>query len=268
MEATMDIKPNRKTWIIGTTGGGPIKLPPVVPMMTTQTRDELIALFAAHLAQVPDTSELKRQIANLKKPFLSPVEMRRLTHFEKQLAEAQTGKEKAEREAESRARSYALNLCLARGITSVRAAGRCLGFTTAPIAIGKVILGCYDVLIDLTQSVPKYAILVRQHWYRGDQGAHPHWSSGGPCFGYAGPFLEKLLRAKHWPEAVGVLLTYLGTYNGGSPLIRLNHFARSGDMYYNPRSALPDDSRPNWWDWKPAQLGHQPEREADRDIPF
>ena len=265
----MDIKPNRRTWIIGTAGGGQVKLPPVVPMMTAQIRDDLIALFATHLAQVPDTSSLESQIANLKLPFLSVVEMRRLKHLEGQLATKRAEIEKAQREIEPKARSYALNLCLARGVTSVRAAGRCLGFTTAPIAINRTILGCYDVLIDLAGSVPAYTIRVRRHWHRADTGVHPHWNAN-PCFGNAGPVLERLLRVKRWPEAVGVLLTYLGTYNGSSPLIRISEFNQHG-MHYNPRSALPDDSRPDWWNWKPAQIdqpGRRLQRETDPSIPF
>ena len=266
----MDIKPNRRTWIIGTAGGGKVKLPPVVPMMTAQTRDELIALFALHLAQTPDTSELESRVAVLKqRPFLSPVEMRQLTHFQGQLDAKRAEIEKAQREIEPKARSYALNLCLARGITSVRAAGRCLGFTTAPIAIKGIILGCYDVLIDLAGSVPAYTIRIRQHGHRADTGAHPHWNAN-PCFGNAGPTLERLLKAKRWPEVVGVLLTYLGTYNGSSPLIRISEFNQHG-MHYNPRSALPDDSRPDWWNWKPAQIdppGRRLQRETDPSIPF
>jgi Arc/MetJ family transcription regulator len=255
----MDIKPNRKTWIIGTAGRGAVRLPPVLPAMTRPLIQDLTELFATYLAQTPDTAGLERELAMYNGMTRGLVQERRYRQLEKQLEEIRAGAAKAQREAASRARSYALNLCLVKGVRSFRVAGRCLGFTTAPIAIKKTVLGCYDVLIDLTERVPSRGILVRQHWARNDQGYHPHWNTNGPCFGYAGPFLERLLTAKRWPEVVGVMLTYLGTYNGGSPLIRLNNFG-TGGMYYNPKSALPDDSRPHWWSWRPGK--------DDYEIPF
>jgi hypothetical protein len=267
-------KPNRKTWIIGTAGSAQVKFPPVVPRLTAEIRDGLIELFAKHLAIEPDTRQLKEQIAAFdRQPFLSPVQMRQLKVYHSQLDELETQIRRARTEAEPKARSYALNLCLARGVTSVQTVDGLLQFTTAPIVINKVILGRYDVMIDLTQTVPYNAILAHRHWDRSKQGRHPHWSEANPCFGDAGPVMDRLLRARRWTDLVGVILVYLATYYAGSPLIRLEQF-KPGGMHFNSQAAL-DSNEPNWWDWKfpsAAQARRNgidwAQRSPDPHIPF
>jgi hypothetical protein len=270
----MDIKPNKKTWIIGTAGKAPIKYPPVVPMMTTQVRDELIDLFAKHLAVVPSTSDLQRKVADLDKlSFLSSVQMRQLKQYHAQLDELEQQIEKARREAAPKAKSYALNLCLLRGVTSVGVIGDCVRFTTSPIAISGVVLGCYDVMLNLKYTVPASAILAHRHGDRPRQGLHPHWSEHNPCFGYAGPVLDNLLRAKRWPEAIGVLMTYLATYYASSPLIKLEEFKPNG-WHYSTKAIAPDD-REDWWEWKFPDMAQArrtgidwAQRSPDPHIPF
>jgi hypothetical protein len=126
------------------------------------------------------------------------------------------------------ARAEALNLSLIKGVRQVEViGGRRLLIVTAPIKIGKALLGTYDIIIDPRQKVPADAIDLVRRDRQCEHGPHPHWNSH-PCFGTWGPMLNNMLKRKNWSAVIGAMLNYLSRYYGQSPLIRLEQFYPGG----------------------------------------
>jgi hypothetical protein len=237
-------KPSHKTWIYGVRGtNAKIRYPPVVPWIDTNTRNAIIELFievsdADHSAAMREIADLEQRIVQLEgKDILSPVEHRQLHQHRKQMETLQGKLDSSRDKLLEDARAEALNLSLIKGVRQVRVTGqpweRKLLIVTAPIKIGKALLGTYDVIVDPRHTTPSAAIdLVRRDRQR-EHGPHPHWNSH-PCFGTWGPMLSQMLKRKNWSAVVGALLNYLSRYYGQSPLIKLEQFYPGG--YYENHS--------------------------------
>jgi hypothetical protein len=228
-------KPSRKTWIYGVRGTKrEIRYPPVVPWIDDTTRDAIIQLFievsdADQSATESEVTGLEQLISQLEgHDILSPVEHRQLHQYRKQREALQEKLNKSRLLADARAE--ALNLCLIRGVRKVEVIGeRRLLIVTAPIKIGKALLGTYDIILDPHERVPAEAIDLIRRDRHSDHGPHPHWSSH-PCFGTWGPMLNNMLIRRNWSAVIGAMLNYLSRYYGQSPLIRLEQFYPGG--YY------------------------------------
>ena len=237
-------KPNRKTWIYGVRGTkAKIRYPPVVPWIDNTTRDAIIELFievsgADHSATKDEIADLEQRISQLEgQDVLSPVEHRQLHQHRKQMGTLQDKLDGSPEQLLEDARTEALNLSLIKGVRQVTLIGEpweCrLLIVTAPIKIGKALLGTYDIILDPRERVPADAIDLIRRDQQCEHGPHPHWSSR-PCFGTWGPMLSQMLKRKNWSAVVGAILNYLSRYYGKSPLIRLEQFYPGG--YYENRS--------------------------------
>ncbi len=235
---TKSLKPNKRDWIFGTDRpGAPIHFPPVVPLIRKETLDELINLYArlctTELATLTrERSILAGQIAVIeKKAFLSPVEMRQITIKRKQLAEFKQKEETAVAQASQAARREVLNLCLIRGLrsitTTVQRGNPHIVLSTCPIAIGKALLGTYEVTINPTEGAPTDRIYMIRRDTMSSMNIHPHWNSR-PCFGTWGPTFQMWLHDHKWSMLIGGLLSYLAVYNGSSPLVKICEFLPGG----------------------------------------
>jgi hypothetical protein len=229
-------KPNRKTWIYGVQGTkAQIRYPPVVPWIDNATRDAIIQLFlevsdADQSATLGELNGLKQRIAQLEgKDILSAVEHRQLYQYRKELVALQENEPREQLLQDARAE--ALNLSLIKGVRRIQVIGqpweRRLLVVTAPIKIGRALLGSYDILIDPRERIPADAIHLVRRDRKWAHGAHPHWSTD-PCFGTWGPMLNRMLTRKNWSAVVGAMLNYLSRYYGKSPLIRLEEFYPGG----------------------------------------
>jgi hypothetical protein len=234
-------KPNRKTWIYGVRGTkAKIRYPPIVPWIDNTTRAAIVKLFievsdADHSATKDEIADLEQRIAHLEgKDILSSVEHRQLHQYRKQMEALQVKLDNSRGQLLADARAEALNLSLIKGVRQVEViGGRRLLIVTAPIKIGKALLGTYDIIIDPRQKVPADAIDLVRRDRQCEHGPHPHWNSR-PCFGTWGPMLSQMLERKNWSAVIGALLNYLSRYYGQSPLIRLEQFYPGG--YYENRS--------------------------------
>jgi hypothetical protein len=228
-------KPSRKTWIYGVRGTkAKIRYPPVVPWIDNTTRDAIIELFievsdADHSATRNQIADLEQRIAQLEgKDILTPVEHRQLHQHRKQMETLQEKLDNSREQMLEDARAEALNLSLIKGVRQVEViGGRRLLIVTAPIKIGKALLGTYDIIIDPRQKVPADAIDLVRRDRQCEHGPHPHWNSH-PCFGTWGPMLNNMLKRKNWSAVIGAMLNYLSRYYGQSPLIRLEQFYPGG----------------------------------------
>ena len=228
---------NRKTWIYGVGGTrARIHYPPVVPWIDNATRDAIIELFlkvsnADHSAAKREITAIEGCIAHLERQdILSPVDHRQLHQCRKQREALQEKLDASREQTLSAARAEALNLSLIKGVRQVEVIGeRRLLIVTAPIKIGKALLGTYDVILDPRRQVPADAIDLVRRDRQCEHGPHPHWSSH-PCFGTWGPMLNNMLKRKNWSAVVGAMLNYLSRYYAQSPLIGLEQFYPGG--YY------------------------------------
>jgi hypothetical protein len=213
-------KPNRKTWIYGVRGTkAKIRYPPVVPWIDNPTREAIIELFI-------EVSDADHSMEG--KEILSPVEDRQLHQYRKQMEALQLKLDGSREQLLEGARAEALNLSLIKGVRQVEViGGRRLLIVTAPIKIGKALLGTYDIIIDPRQKVPADAIDLIRRDRQCEHGPHPHWNAR-PCFGTWGPMLSQMLARKNWSAVIGAMLNYLSRYYGQSPLIRLEQFYPGG----------------------------------------
>jgi hypothetical protein len=172
---------------------------------------------------------------------LTIVQQRALRRTQEELDALLEERDQRARFLEGKMRSEAANFCLLRGVRYIDVESHhkflddnqadAIVFTTAPIKIGSTVLGTYDIYLDPSQTVPRTAFdLVRRDYTR-ERGIHPHFT-GGPCYGTFGPTLQNMLRKGSFVSVMGAYLNYLATYNGGSPLSRINNF-KPGRIHEN-----------------------------------
>jgi hypothetical protein len=243
------MKFSKKKWIYGVSGRtkNPY-FPPIVPWISTELREQLATVMTRGILRrsQSDTQQVEEYDSQIRRytgmdelTIVQQRALRRLVTERDALIEeldhrAGTLKDKMQAEA--------ANFCLLRGVREIyvepyheyldKNAGESIVFVTAPIKIGGTVLGTYDIYLDPRWDIPRRAFdLVRRDYSR-VRGVHPHFTSGGPCYGSFGPTLQGMLRIGSFVSVMGAYLNYLATYNGGSPLARLNNF-RKGKMYEN-----------------------------------
>jgi hypothetical protein len=242
------VKPSRKQWIYGRRGTAKqIHFPPVVPHIPPALLDDIVDVYVqASRSSTANLESNRVAMQNVirqleRKISLTPVERRRLHQQRKELEKIEATLRQGNAQLEQRARNEALNLCLRRGIREVsviedeETRRPKLVLVTAPVKIGKALLGTYDVYLDPSLTIPSKAFFLVRRDYTRRQGPHPHWFTYG-CLGTWGPMLEKMLRHKSWMAAIGGFLNYLATYYGQSPLLNLSEFYPGG--YYENKHPL------------------------------
>ena len=242
----MPVKTNRKTWIygVGSRSKKPPRYPPVVPWITPALRDNLIELIMERIKPEDGLGRVEADIAQLESlPTLSTVQRRRLMLLRR---EHDTLKARTPKGLLARVTGDVANFSLLRGVRAVRIephhntdqnnhrlpAVEHIVLETCPITINGARLGTYDVFLDPRYELPRAAFDLVRRDYAYESGVHPHWSTGGPCFGTFGPMLQQVLKKHDVAAALGMFMRYLATYNGGSPLIGLYSF-KTGGFYEN-----------------------------------
>jgi hypothetical protein len=242
------MKITKRKWIYGVSGRTKKPyFPPVVPWISTDLRDELAGIMTRGLmrrsqSSIREVEEYDKQIHRYTSmDELTIVQQRALRRL---MAERDALIEELDQRSSTlnaKMQAEAANFCLLRGVREIRTepyhefldenAGEAIVFVTAPIKIGATILGTYDIYLRPYSVIPRTAFDLVRRDYRRVRGIHPHFTNG-PCYGSFGPTLQGMLRMGSFVSVMGAYLNYLATYNGGSPLTRLNNF-RQGRMYEN-----------------------------------
>jgi hypothetical protein len=245
----MNIKANKKKWIMGKSANGKPSFPPVVPWIKPQLKEQLVEVLVRGMQQRNSGTDrelqnIEHEIAGLQRlPVLSPVGMRQLRRLEKRRAELLGATGKTVKNLQQKMETEVANFSLLRGVRNVSIEDEhkflndnwapAVVFTTAPIKISGVVLGTYDIYLNPAQGVPYNAFDLKRRDHKFPRGYHPHFTSR-PCYGSFGPILQRMLGAGMFASAAGTFLKFLATYNGSSPLLSLSTFRSTSYANYDP----------------------------------